>query len=92
MSLEASILAGFAYGILKAVRKHQVVVEYAEVAEKAIRVGGEKSLPEGELSQTSFGIGIAGNLDFYREIPQTSMPDGQAMASRCLAAYLRKYF
>mgnify|MGYP000512357687 FL=1 len=35
--LEASATAGFAYGILKAVRKRYVSAEYADVAEKAIR-------------------------------------------------------
>ncbi|MDE5429006.1 glycoside hydrolase family 88 protein, partial [Raoultella ornithinolytica] len=41
--------------------------------------------------QTSFGTGMGGNLDFYREIPLTSMPYGQAMAILCLTEYLRKY-
>lgn len=35
--LEASATAGFAYGILKAVRKRYVGQEYAQVAEKAIK-------------------------------------------------------
>ncbi|WP_204312061.1 glycoside hydrolase family 88 protein, partial [Escherichia coli] len=35
--LEASATAGFAYGILKAIRKRYVGAEYTEVAEKAIR-------------------------------------------------------
>ncbi len=54
--------------------------------------GGENISPEGELLQTSFGTGMGGNLDFYREIPLTSMPYGQAMAILCLTEYLRKYF
>ena len=90
--LEASATAGFAYGILKAVRKRYVAAEYAEVAEKAIRGVVKNISPEGELLQTSFGTGMGGNLDFYREIPLTSMPYGQAMAILCLTEYLRKYF
>jgi unsaturated rhamnogalacturonyl hydrolase len=48
--------------------------------------------PEGELLQTSFGTGMGSDLEFYRQIPLTSMPYGQAMAILCLTEYLRKYF
>ena len=47
---------------------------------------------EGELLQVSFGTGMGSDLDFYRQIPLTSMPYGQAMAMLCLTEYLRKYF
>lgn len=90
--LEASATAGFAYGILKAVRKRYVGAEYAEVAEKAIRGIVQNISPEGELLQTSFGTGMGNDLAFYRQIPLTSMPYGQAMAILCLTEYLRKYF
>lgn len=55
--LEASATAGFAYGILKAVRKRYVGAEYAEVAEKAISGIVQNISPEGELLQTSFRDG-----------------------------------
>lgn len=90
--LEASATAGFAYGILKAVRKRYVGQEYAGVAEKAIRGIVQHISPEGELLQTSFGTGMGHNLDFYHNIPLTSMPYGQAMAMLCLTEYLRKYY
>ncbi|PAC69345.1 glycoside hydrolase 105 family protein, partial [Enterobacter cloacae] len=90
--LEASATAGFAYGILKAVRKRYVGAEYAEVAEKAISGIVQNISPEGELLQTSFGTGMGSDLAFYRQIPLTSMPYGQAMAILCLTEYLRKYF
>lgn len=90
--LEASATAGFAYGILKAVRKRYVSAEYAAVAEAAVRGIVANISPEGELLQTSFGTGMGSSLDFYREIPLTSMPYGQAMAMLCLTEYLRKYF
>ena len=48
--------------------------------------------PDGELLQTSFGTGMGSDLEFYRQIPLTSMPYGQAMAILCLTEYLRKYF
>ncbi len=90
--LEASATAGFAYGILKAVRKRYVGQHYAGVAEKAIRGIVQNISPQGELLQTSFGTGMGSDLDFYRQIPLTSMPYGQAMAILCLTEYLRKYF
>ena len=90
--LEASATAGFAYGILKAVRKRYVGQNYASVAEKAIRGIVQHISAEGELLHTSFGTGMGHNLDFYRNIPRTSMPYGQAMAMLCLTEYLRKYF
>ena len=90
--LEASATAGFAYGILKAVRQRYVGPEYADVAEKAIRGIVKNISPEGELLQTSFGTGMGSDLEFYRQIPLTSMPYGQAMAILCLTEYLRKYF
>lgn len=90
--LEASATAGFAYGILKAIRKRYVSAEYTNVAEKAIRGIVENISPEGELQQTSFGTGMGSDLDFYRQIPLTSMPYGQAMAILCMTEYLRKYY
>jgi unsaturated rhamnogalacturonyl hydrolase len=90
--LEASATAGFAYGILKAVRKGYLDSEYAAVAEKAIRAVIANISDDGELQQVSFGTGMGSDLDFYRDIPLTSMPYGQAMAILCLAEYLRAYY
>ena len=89
--LEASATAGFAYGILKAVRKRYIGKEYAEVAERAIKGIVQNISPQGELLQTSFGTGMGHSLAFYRQIPLTSMPYGQAMAILCLSEYLRTY-
>ncbi|MCL2893893.1 glycoside hydrolase family 88/105 protein [Brenneria tiliae] len=89
--LESSATAGFAYGILKAVRKRYVDQRYAAVAEKAIRGVINHVNAEGELTQVSFGTAMGDDLDFYREIALTSMPYGQAMAILCLAEYLRVY-
>ena len=65
---------------------------YTGVAEKAIRGIVQHISPEGELLQTSFGTGMGHDLDFYHNIPLTSMPYGQAMAMLCLTEYLRKYY
>ena len=90
--LEASATAGFAYGILKAVRKGYIGAEYTDVAEKAVRAVIDNISDDGELQQVSFGTGMGSDLDFYRKIPRTSMPYGQAMAILCLAEYLRTYY
>lgn len=90
--LEASATAGIAYGILKAVRKGYLDRSYQEVAEKAVRAVVANISDDGELQQVSFGTGMGSDLDFYRRIPLTSMPYGQAMAILCLAEYCRTYY
>ncbi|EGT5686071.1 glycoside hydrolase family 105 protein, partial [Cronobacter dublinensis subsp. dublinensis] len=89
--LEASATAGFAYGLLKAVRKRYIGKDYAVVAEKAIKGVVANVSPQGELLQVSFGTGMGSDLAFYRQIPLTSMPYGQAMAILCLTEYLRTF-
>lgn len=89
--LESSATAGFAYGILKAVRNRYIDASYAPVAEKAIQGVIKHINPAGELTQTSFGTAMGNDLDFYREIALTSMPYGQAMAILCLSEYMRVY-
>ncbi|MDU0348389.1 glycoside hydrolase family 105 protein [Actinomyces sp. MRS3W] len=91
--LEASATAGFAYGILKAVRLGYLdKPTYAPVAERAIRAIVSNIDDDGELTHVSFGTGMGHDLQFYRDIPLTSMPYGQAMAILCLAEYLRTYY
>ncbi|HEY3339945.1 MAG TPA: glycoside hydrolase family 88 protein [Propionicimonas sp.] len=90
--VEASATAGIAYGILKAVRKGYLAADHAAVAEKAVRAIIANISDDGELQQVSFGTGMGSDLDFYRNIPRTSMPYGQAMAILCLAEYLRTYY
>ncbi|WP_147193870.1 glycoside hydrolase family 105 protein [Pantoea sp. CCBC3-3-1] len=89
--LEASATAGFAFGMLKAARRHCADPRYIAVAEKAIKGLISKINSEGELTQVSFGTGMGKDLDFYRQIPLTSMPYGQAMAILCLVEYLHVY-
>ncbi|MDB6180467.1 glycoside hydrolase family 88/105 protein [Paracoccus fistulariae] len=89
--LEASATAGFAYGLLKGVRKRYLPADYAPVAERAIKAVIENISPEGELLNVSFGTAMGQDLDYYRQIKLTSMPYGQAMAMFALAEYLRGY-
>lgn len=90
--LEASASAGFAYGILKAVRLGLLEERYREVGERAIRAIVANIDDEGELQQVSFGTGMGSDLEFYRQIPLTSMPYGQAMAILALAEFRRTYY
>lgn len=89
--LEASATAGFAFGIFKAVRKRYIGSQYRAVAEKAILAVMSAIDERGELQRTSFGTGMGSDLDFYRRIPLTAMPYGQAMAIMALGEYLRTY-
>ncbi|CDZ40110.1 Glycosyl hydrolase, family 88 [Neorhizobium galegae bv. officinalis] len=89
--LEASATAGFAYGLMKGVRKRYLGIEYLETAEQAMKGVIDNISPEGELQQVSFGTAMGGDLDFYRQIKLTSMPYGQAMAMLCLTELLRSF-
>ncbi|MGL3608105.1 glycoside hydrolase family 88/105 protein [Rhizobium sp. G187] len=89
--LEASATAGFAYGLMKAVRKRYLPEEFAVVAERAVQAVVANIDAKGELQQVSFGTGVSDDLDYYRTIPRTSMPYGQAMAMFCLTEYLHSY-
>ena len=89
--LEASATAGFAYGILKAVRKRYLSSEYQAVGLKALKGVLANISDDGELQQVSFGTAMGHDLEFYRKIPLTSMPFGQALAILCLAEFRRLY-
>lgn len=89
--VESSATAGFAYGILKAVRKRYLGLEYKEVGLKAVKAVMEKINDQGELIDTSFGTGMGHDLEHYLKIERTSMPYGQAMAIMALVEFLRLY-
>lgn len=86
---EASATAGFAYGMLKAIRKRYISKEYEEVAMKAVRAVMERISDDGELRDVSFGTGMGHDLQHYKDIKLTSMPYGQAMAIMLLSELLR---
>lgn len=89
--VEASATAGFAYGLMKGVRKRYLGREYLETAERAMKGVVDHISADGELQQVSFGTAMGSDLDFYREIKLTSMPYGQAMAMLCLTELLRSH-
>ncbi len=89
--VEASATAGFAYGVLKAQRKRYIGKENEDMAVRAVKGVLKNISPEGELLNTSFGTGMGDTLQFYKDIPRTSMPYGQAMAIMALTEFLRVF-
>jgi unsaturated rhamnogalacturonyl hydrolase len=89
--VESSATAGFAYGILKAVRKRYIGREYEEVGRKAVKAVMSKTNNDGELLDTSFGTAMGDTLQHYLDIERTVMPYGQAMAIMALVEYLRVF-
>ena len=89
--LEASATAGFAYGILKGVRKRYLAEDFEAVGVSAIKGILDNIDPDGELQQVSFGTDMGDDLQFYRDIPLTSMPYGQSLAMCALGEFLRRY-
>jgi unsaturated rhamnogalacturonyl hydrolase len=89
--LEASATAGFAYGILKSVRKRYIRPEYESVGIRALKAVVANIDATGELKNVSFGTPVFNDLDGYRKVPLTSMPYGQAMAILCLGEFRRAF-
>jgi unsaturated rhamnogalacturonyl hydrolase len=89
--VESSATAGFAYGILKAVRKRLIGKEFEEVGLKAVHAVIGKISENGELLDTSFGTGMGDTLQHYIDIERTAMPYGQAMAIMALVELLRAF-
>ncbi|RDW73445.1 hypothetical protein BP6252_07352 [Coleophoma cylindrospora] len=90
--VESSATAGFAFGMLKAVRLRLVSGEpYREAAVRAIKAVLRNVSPEGELLNVSFGTAMGHDLQHYKDIERTSMPYGQALAMMALTEFLRVF-
>ncbi|MCB5953168.1 glycoside hydrolase family 88 protein [Enterococcus sp. BWT-B8] len=85
---ESSATAGFAYGILKAVRKGYIDEKYQMNGERAIQALVDQVAASGEVQQVSVGTAIGENLDYYRTIPLTSMAYGQSLVVLAFSEYL----
>lgn len=88
--LEASAAAGFAYGLLKAVRLGFLPADYEAVGMKAVQGVIDHINEAGELTQVSFGTAMGDSLQFYKDIALTSMPYGQSLAICALAEALHR--
>ena len=90
--VESSATAGFAFGILKALRMRYIHGdEYKLSAIKAVKAVLEKVNDEGELLDVSFGTPMGHTLQHYKDVVRTTMPFGQAMAIMALVEFLREY-
>ncbi|WP_372634984.1 glycoside hydrolase family 105 protein [Cohnella sp.] len=77
---ETSATAGFAYGILKAVRRGYVGADCGAVGFRALKAVLDRIDGNGVARGVSYGTRMGRTLDFYKEIPQCPMPYGQSMA------------
>ncbi|MDI4650069.1 glycoside hydrolase family 88/105 protein [Cohnella hashimotonis] len=77
---ETSATAGFAYGILKAVRKGYISEEYRAAGMAAMRAVIRQIDAEGRVQGVSYGTRLGTTKSFYRNVPRCPMPYGQSMA------------
>lgn len=77
---EASATAGFGYGILKGVRLGFLDESFLDCGRKALQAVMDRIDNSGILGQVSYGTAMGDTLDYYRRIPVTPMPYGQALA------------
>lgn len=78
--VELSATAGFGYGILKGLRLGVLDDSYMECGKKALEAVIRHIDEAGILHQVSYGTAMGETLDFYRNIPLSPMPYGQALA------------
>ncbi|RXZ76701.1 glycoside hydrolase family 105 protein [Paenibacillaceae bacterium] len=76
---ETSATAGFAYGILKAVRKGYISESYKELGLRALAAVIDQIDDKGFVQGVSYGTRMGRTLQFYKDIPQCPMPYGQSM-------------
>ncbi|NOU64826.1 glycoside hydrolase family 105 protein [Paenibacillus sp. LMG 31461] len=77
--IETSATAGFAYGILKAVRLGYLPPRFRTMGESALRAVLARTKENGIVTEVSYGTGMGLTLDAYREIPLCPMTYGQAL-------------
>lgn len=88
---EASAAAGFAYGILKAVRRHYIDASYLSTGIKAIKAILNNIEPDGSLANVSVGTPVFESSALYNKVEIGPMPYGQSLAIMALAEFMR-YF
>ncbi len=88
---ETSATAGFAYGILKAVRKGYLSEEYADVGIRAMHAVIGRIDADGAVQGVSYGTRMGRTLGFYKQIPQCPMPYGQSMTLLMLVESLHLF-
>lgn len=77
--VETSATAGFAYGILKAVRLGYIDSQYLNMGKRAADAVISQISVDGTVQGVSYGTGMGTTLDMYRNIPLCPMTYGQAL-------------
>jgi len=86
---ETSATAGFAYGILKAVRCGYIGEQYRAAGLKAMDAVISKIDERGAVQGVSYGTRMGRTKQFYKDIPQCPMPYGQSMTLLMLVEGLK---
>ncbi len=87
--LETSASAGFAYGILKAVRKGYLDESYKNFALKAVQGILGKVGEEGLVGGVSYGTALGNDVEHYKNIKQLPTAYGQGLTFLMLVEYGR---
>ncbi len=85
---ESSATAGFAYGMLKAVRMGLLEEKYRAAALRACEGVLERVDESGVVTQVSYGTGMGNDAAFYKAIPVCPMAYGQALTVHLLSEVL----
>ncbi|WP_462409014.1 beta-galactosidase BglB [Neobacillus sp. Marseille-QA0830] len=87
--VEASATAGFAYGILKAVRLGYIPEKYRECGIKALEAIIKRISPDGTVTEVSYGTAICDDPQKYKDVPICPMTYGQALTLMLLTEGLK---
>jgi unsaturated rhamnogalacturonyl hydrolase len=85
--VETSASAGFAYGILKAVRKRYISESCKDIGLNAIIGILEKVKEDGTVTGVSYGTAVGENADHYKNIEQKTTAYGQGLTFLSLVEY-----
>ena len=77
---ETSATAGFAYGILKAVRLGYIPEKFRKCGVRAMEAVMKNIDAAGIVGKVSYGTALSMNIDDYRNVPCCPMTYGQALA------------
>lgn len=87
--VETSATCGFAYGIMKAVRKGYLDASYEELGLKALGAVLSRIDPDGTVRDVSYGTRMGEDVQYYKDIKICPMPYGQSMALLMLVESLK---
>ena len=88
---ETSATAGFAYGILKAVRKGYLSEKFRANGLRALEAVISRIDETGAVHGVSYGTRMGRTKQHYKDIPQCPMPYGQSMTLLMLAESLKHF-